>query len=412
MQPTKTHWASLLTLIVLGLGIPVLWLIAFGMGVSSLVNLFTGESSPAAEMIGAASFFFLGLTLCASAWFVLQKVLKREQADHFLHIPFAWWQAAVVIGLVVFGLGLGGVIALTEIAWLGWLTLPMLTILVIVAPIWLVFGMGSNGLETGPRWRFFAVFGLGLTAGPLLIILLEMAILIGGLIVTAVYLAVSQPTLLEELIQLAQTFSTITNEEEILNLLTPYITNPALIASALGFIAVIVPLIEELLKPLGVWVFAKRIESPAQGFVLGLLSGAAFALFESLNASADGSVGWAVIAGARAGTSVLHITASGLVGWGIVTAFKEKRIGRLVASYIAAVLIHGVWNAAAAGTGIAALGETVGRPEWLFMYAPALLCGLLVMGVGMFAVLLASNRKLKKVSQAAGEVTPEPLETA
>lgn len=412
MQPTKTHWASLLTLIVLGLGIPVLWLIAFGMGVSSLVNLFTGESSPAAEMIGAASFFFLGLTLCASAWFVLQKVLKREQADQFLHTPFAWWQAAVVIGLVVFGLGLGGAIAVTEIAWLGWLTLPMLTILVIVAPIWLVFGMGSNGLETGPRWRFFAVFGLGLTAGPLLIILLEMAILIGGLIVTAVYLAVSQPPLLEELIQLAQTFSTITNEEEILNLLTPYITNPALIASALGFIAVIVPLIEELLKPLGVWVFAKRIESPAQGFVLGLLSGAAFALFESLNASADGSVGWAVIAGARAGTSVLHITASGLVGWGIVTAFKEKRIGRLVASYIAAVLIHGVWNAAAAGTGIAALGETVGRPEWLFMYAPALLCGLLVLGIGMFAVLLASNRKLRRASQAAGEGTPEPLETA
>lgn len=412
MQPTKTHWASLLTLIVLGLGIPVLWLIAFGMGVSSLVNLFTGESSPAAEMIGAASFFFLGLTLCASAWFVLQKVLKREQADQFLHIPFAWWQAAVVIGLVVFGLGFGGVIAVTEIAWLGWLTLPMLTILVIVAPIWLVFGMGSNGLETGPRWRFFAVFGLGLTAGPLLIILLEMAILIGGLIVTAVYLAVSQPTLLEELILLAQTFSTITNEEEILNLLTPYITNPALIASALGFIAVIVPLIEELLKPLGVWVFAKRIESPAQGFVLGLLSGAAFALFESLNASADGSVGWAAIAGARAGTSVLHITASGLVGWGIVTAFKEKRIGRLVASYIAAVLIHGVWNAAAAGTGIAALGETVGRPEWLFMYAPALLCGLLVLGIGMFAVLLASNRKLRRASQAAGEGTPEPLETA
>lgn len=399
MQPTKTHWASLLTLIVLGLGIPVLWLIAFGMGVSSLINLFTGESSPAAEMIGAASFFFLGLTLCASAWFVLQKVLKREQADQFLHIPFAWWQAAVVIGLVVFGLGIGSVIAVTEIAWLGWLTLPMLTILVIVAPIWLVFGMGSNGLETGPRWRFFAVFGLGLTAGPLLIILLELIILILALLGVGVYLAVSQPSAADELMQLAQTLSTMTNEEDILNLLAPYITNPALIASALGFIALIVPLIEELLKPLGVWLFAKRIESPAQGFILGLLSGAAFALFESLNASADGSVGWAAIAGARAGTSVLHITASGLVGWGIVSAFKEKRIGRLAASYIAAVLIHGVWNAAAAGTGIAALGETVGRPEWLFMYAPALLCGLLVMGVGMFAVLLASNRKLRRAKE-------------
>ncbi|MCQ3938753.1 MAG: hypothetical protein DPW18_17155, partial [Chloroflexi bacterium] len=65
------------------------------------------------------------------------------------------------------------------------------------------------------------------------------------------------------------------------------------------------------------------------------------------------------------------------------------------AAFFASVLIHGVWNAAAAGAGIAAVGESIGKPEWLYNYAPAMLCGLLTMGVGIFAVLLASNRKLK-----------------
>ncbi|HNC09473.1 MAG TPA: PrsW family glutamic-type intramembrane protease, partial [Anaerolineales bacterium] len=91
----------------------------------------------------------------------------------------------------------------------------------------------------------------------------------------------------------------------------------------------------------------------------------------------------------------LHMTSSGLVGWGIASAFKEKRWGRLAGAYLSAVLIHGVWNACAAGAGISAIGESLGKPEWVFNYTPAMICGLLVMGIGMVAVVLASNRKLR-----------------
>ncbi len=395
MQPSKNNLGAFLSLIVIVPGIPVLLTISFLAGVSSLISLFSGGGDPAAEMINAAAFLFLSLALCVSAWFVLQKALGRAQADVTLNVPFAWWQMPLAAALVVAGLGFGGVIAFTEIAWLGWMVLPVLTVVVVAAPIWILFGIGSDGLGAGSRWRFFAVFGLGLTAGPLLIILLEIIALMLIVAAAGVYLAVSQPDALHEVMEVARFIQNETNEDRIFDLLIPYIANPALIAAGIGFIAVFVPLAEELLKPLGVWVFAKQIEHPAQGFVLGLLSGAAFALFESLNASADGSAGWAAIAAARGGTSILHITASGLMGWGIVSAFKENRIGRLAASYFAAVLLHGVWNAAAAGAGISVLGELVGKPEWMFLYAPALLCGLLVLGAGMLAVLLAANRRLR-----------------
>jgi hypothetical protein len=128
---------------------------------------------------------------------------------------------------------------------------------------------------------------------------------------------------------------------------------------------------------------------------MGILSGAAFALIESLNASADGTSTWPVIVSVRAGTSLLHMTASGLVGWGIVSAFRERRILRFFAAYFTSVTIHGIWNACAAGTGISSIGESIGKPEWLFNYIPAMLGGMFVLGVGMFIVLIVSNRKLR-----------------
>lgn len=386
----------MLTLVVIGLSILFFILVSLVTFIGSLIGLFNGEGNPVSEMIAAFAFGFNALLLGVCAWFVFQKVMGRETADLPFTFPFAWWQVFALAGMVFFGTFLGGLIALSETVWLGWFTLPLLTVIVIVPPIWLFFGLGSRGLEAGPRWRFFSVFALSMTLAPMLMILFEMIALFVGIVGAAVYIAVFQPGILRELSELPFILEAGGNEEALLALLAPYIANPYVIAAAIGYIAVFVPLIEELLKPLAVWLFARQIETPAQGFVLGMLSGAAFALFESLNASANGSTGWAVIVGARAGTSILHIAASGLVGWGIVSAFREKRYGRLIAAYFAAVLVHGVWNAAAAGTGIAAIGESVGKPEWLYAYAPALVCGLLVMGIGMISVLIASNRKLKQ----------------
>ncbi|HRJ75323.1 MAG TPA: PrsW family glutamic-type intramembrane protease, partial [Anaerolineales bacterium] len=253
-----------------------------------------------------------------------------------------------------------------------------------------------HGLELGARWRFFSIFGIGLPLAPLIMIVLEILVLVLGIFIGAVYIGISQPDMFAEIKSVADQLSVVTDEQVMINLLAPYLANATIIAIGLSYIAVIVPLIEEFFKPLGVWLFGFQIETPAQGFVLGLLSGAGFALFESLNASADGSMSWGAIVTARAGTSLLHMTASGIMGWGIVSAFKEKKYGRLFGAYLAAVLIHGVWNASAAGAGISALGESIGRPEWLFTFTPALVCGLLVLAIGMFAVLIASNRKLRE----------------
>lgn len=396
MQTKQTHWTSLLTLLIVGISLAFLILLAAVMGIASLLDLFSESGDPASSMIGAFAFGFIALLLVLCGWFVLQKTRSLEQADLPFKFPFALWHWAVILPLAGFSILFGGLITLAEFPWLNWLVLPILTILVIVPPIWLLFGTASNGIELGPRWRLFSILSLSMTVAPVIMVVFEIIILLVIIIAGVVYIAITQPDLVYELESMALMANENMSEEALLAWLAPYITNPYLIGTGIGYIAVIVPLIEELLKPLAIWLFARKIDSPSQGFALGVLSGAGFALVESLNASADGSTSWAVIVTARTGTSMLHMLTSGLVGWGIVSAFKEKRTGRFFAAYFSAFLIHGIWNASAIGTGISAIGESVGKPEWLFNYAPALLCGLLVLGIGVVTLLFASNRKLRK----------------
>ena len=416
MQKNKTHWTSISILIVLGLGTALMLLLTFGLGINSLISLFTAEGDPAGQMISAVAFGFEAVILLVCAWFVFQKTRGHEQAEALFKFPFANWQVISVIGIIMMAVVIGGVIAYAEIAWLAWITLPVLTLLVIVPPIWLLFGIGANGIELGPRWRIFGILGLSMTLGPLIMIVLEMILLLGVIIVGGVLVFIKQPAFFQEIMNLGKILKLETNEDVILNLLGPYISNPVVIATAVGYIALAVPLIEELFKPLAVWIFAKKIESPAQGFAMGLLSGAAFALIESLNASGDGSVSWSVIVSIRAGTSLLHMTASGLVGWGIVSAFREKRVWRFFAAFFTAVAIHGIWNACAVGAGLSAVGESIGRPEWLFKFIPAMLGGMFVLGIGMIPVLIASNKKLRNLPsspalppEGEGSLSPLPL---
>jgi hypothetical protein len=394
----KTHLPSVLTLIVVALGILFLLALAGIFAVSSLMLLFSGGGVE--EMIAAFAFGFESVLLLACAWFISQKARGQAAADQPYTFPFARWQVVPGIVIILLGIAIGGGIAATGIHWIGWLALPLLTVLVILTPIWLVIGFSSNGMQAGARWRFFAVLGLSMTVAPLVMVVLEIVFAAILVIAGSVYLVVTMP---DVILELSTTLQFLAEQPENIELaletLAPYLMHPAVMLAGFGFIAVLVPLIEELFKPLAVWLFARQIESPAQGFVLGGLSGAAFALFESLNMGANGSTAWAVVVGARIGTGILHVTTSAIVGWGIVSAFREKRFGRLLACYAGAVLLHGLWNAAAVGMMFSGIGALAGDAN-LSALVPALICVLLGMGVGMGAALIALNRRFRREEQA------------
>jgi len=180
--------------------------------------------------------------------------------------------------------------------------------------------------------------------------------------------------------------------QALLTILAPTITNPLIIISILVFAAVLTPLIEEAVKPAVIWVLGKHLRSPSEGFVLGALCGAGFAMLEGLMAVTGTTQMWGFGLAGRAAASLMHITSSGILGWGIASAQLEKRYWRLALTYLFSVSIHGFWNGSAIMAVYGALRMMVQNmqidiPSMLFMLG----------GVGMLfleLVLLLSSLPL------------------
>jgi hypothetical protein len=217
--------------------------------------------------------------------------------------------------------------------------------------------------------------------------------------------AASRPDIADELNRLVQRLLLSSGTPEtLLRQLRPYLLRPGVLYLILAIISGITPLIEEALKPVGLWLLARRRLTPAEGFVGGLLSGAGFAMFESLgNAAVFTGESWAAVTLGRAGTDLIHITASGLVGWALASAWRERRYLRLGATYLIAVFLHGLWNMISLSMGISPLVRMA--PENLppilrsTAVAPVALAVLIVI---LLVMLVGANARLRRAQPDPG----------
>lgn len=281
---------------------------------------------------------------------------------------------------------------------LAWLFLPPLLILVMGIPTLWLTSAARAGLPVESLQRGWGTASFSAVIGPALIILLEASLLVLALVAFGVWL-IGQPGLLTELQQLTETFTLQNDPTQLMELLQPHLEQPGVLAAGVAFIAVLVPLIEEAFKPLAAWLLAGRWLTPASGFSAGVLGGDMFALLESLgylaSAPAEGFVGFAL---ARSGTLLLHVATAGLVGWGVGSALGEGRYLRLAWTYLAAVALHGVWNAVGILPALEELPGVIGSLQgvaWIYPYALGALCVLLA------AILFGLNIHLRKPAQEA-----------
>ena len=121
----------------------------------------------------------------------------------------------------------------------------------------------------------------------------------------------------------------VPDTQSIINHLLPLVLNPVVIFLGFATISVLVPIIEESFKPLGVWFLSGQKITPAQGFGFGVLSGAAFGLFENLGNTSGAGTGWALLTTSRISTLLLHSFTAGLVGWALASAWTQRRFLRL-----------------------------------------------------------------------------------
>ena len=399
-QPEK-RWQTTLVLIFSALGIVYFLVQAFGVGVLWLVSLFdpqTGmaENIPNGLLVWAS--LLSALLLVPTFWLSLNHLRnkpiptwldgQRPYVKTLLLASLLVWPLVIVLGWLVAGRPGLAVYVLGPI-----------NILVAGIPVTWVYALAQRKLQAGPIARKWRIFGFSLTVSPVVIVLAEvlaLAVLGVAAVVLVLVLASLNPSFGQEVESLVQQMSSSQDVEVILQMLEPYLTRPVAIFGVLAVISGVIPLVEEILKPLALWGMAGRDLTDQEGFVAGLLSGAGFALLENLLyfANVVTAEDWLFMVIGRAGTGVLHMFGSGLVGWALARTWRNGKWPFLGLMTLLAVAFHGLWNALALLGGLGpslAYSPNPAFGQELLFYLPLILLFLIEVGA-----LVLINRHLRK----------------
>jgi hypothetical protein len=305
-----------------------------------LVWMLAGEGAPAgsetlpvAGMIGWGLGF--GVPLILHGWAGWQALPSRSFS------PSRGWLLWLVWMLLI---GLGAVVSL--VSWLPAVLLPLIHVLTMSFPPFILLWAVGGALEGKVgSWREVVVtmvsggsLGLGFS-------LVGEALVALGLIVAMIVVALLTPGGEQRILALANDLRNPAWLMDFTNL-AQLLLSPLVAVSLLGLFAIPVPLIEEAFKTVAAGVAARWVRpGAARAFLWGVAGGAGFALAENLfNGALGGTEGWAVGAVSRLGATVMHCATGGLVGWGWGQFWSRQRPWRLIGSYIAAVMVHGIWN--------------------------------------------------------------------
>lgn len=309
-------------------------------------------------------------------------------------------------------------ILLVPLAWLT--TLPFMSappaffkalfnILFVGIPAWWIVELGRRGLPRVTRQKQWGLINFGVFVTMPVVILVEIILLGAGAALLIGWLR-QQPEFAPLLDQVTNLL--VLNPQRI-DLLTyqlePLLKSPVVMGAVLLSFSLFIPMVEELLKPLALWIFIKRRWSPAEGFVAGMLSGAAFAFVESIiSLAAVSSAGWLTLAGGRAAAALLHITTAGFMGWALTSSWIDGKYVRIALTYVGVVLVHGAWNFLAVMVGLSAILDPFAFPALQSQseVAPWIMVAL---ALGLLALLIIINTKLKKSNPLPGLPPQLPL---
>ncbi len=342
LNKPKPHILSIFQFAFSGLGMLFLWGLALINVLSGILQLANGDQMSAAAMqfLVGGDFGVIGLLALPSTYFSFLRLIRRPIEATTRTTSRKWlaillvWPLILYLGWKLINAGSWAVV-LFPVA-------QVLAVLLIVMWMYLVAGMGLQKMSPQRNWGLLSAGMMGGTLLSMIAEVIGVIILISGFILLVFFI----PSLQNEVTRLANQISSIGNDiDALMRILTPYLSRPAVVITLVFSASVAVPLMEEALKPIGLWFLARKSLTPSEGFVGGVISGAGFAIFESLfNTAQLADDTWLLVSSMRFGTTLMHMLASGLVGWGLASAWTHRKYLHLAGAYLAAVILHGVWN--------------------------------------------------------------------
>jgi hypothetical protein len=275
---------------------------------------------------------------------------------------------------------------------------PIFHLLSIALPVYALVYILVGHISFGSKKRVWGVFSAGLMIGPALSIVAELVLVLFIVVIIGIFLGIN-PENLESFQRLLEQIQDAPDLDGLMFLIQPVARNPWTLVIGLVVLSVFVPFLEETFKSIGVWLVFDKLETSVQGFALGAVSGAAFALLESLGASITPDPTWWVGLSMRAVSGMMHILAAGVVGWGIAKARIEKRFLGMIGFYLLGMSIHSLWNTGAVLSIIGGLRLTISFENIDVFGAMIMIVGVCIlffMLVAMLGTMIFLNRKLAR----------------
>lgn len=388
----KFHWMSFLQalLSLLGLGAGLLGAAALlFLGLFSSSGATMGlQANTRALTAWAWTAVFLALPTLPSIYFAVMRLLGRPAAAGS-HRGLA--RASLALLIFPLALAVGHWTGKDDL--LSRLVFPAAAVLAAVLPIWWAVELARSHIRAGSPQRQWGVLNFALYFSTPLIFILEII----GFLLLAVLLglwAAADPDRLAGLQRFQRELLQSGGDlEAIRELYLPLLRQPWVVFGIYAGVAVVVPLLEELFKPLALWFLVGSNLSPAAGLALGAIAGAGFALPETLlNLAGSGAnPQWLGLAVGRVGTSLLHVGTTALTGAAIAAAWRTRKFHYLALALAASTAMHGLWNGLTITTGLAPLllPETVAP-----VLTIACTAGLVSLAAVFIALLALLNRRL------------------
>jgi hypothetical protein len=347
-QP-ESAWLRIAKVLTLLVGLAIIF---FGVMIGSLYLLLSLLSPQAVGNAplnsGTVGFSMFAVSLALGGALIFQAVSslsKRPSANVHLPPPSLFLVAFVVI--VVLGV---------LISWVGhisWVLFPIFYVLGIALPVGWVMSVVAKRLRqggTGITWRETILqisCGSFVTTSVALFLEFVAGTSLLALVIIAIMLTPGGSETLETLAENLQTPGWIDHPGNVEQILF----SPVVMVGLFLLMSVAVPLIEEMVKAVGVIFMSYRRPTRERALWWGLLGGAGFTLVEGLFNSnlAIGDMSWGILAPMRFGTTILHCTTGALMGLGWYGLLQQKQPLIWLKRYGQSVGLHALWNALSLG---------------------------------------------------------------
>ncbi len=397
--PFRLHVASLLQAILSGVGLALALLSAVGGLVLGITMSRAGDLISESQLQAFYGLTWVsgifGLAALPSLYQAVRRLLSPDRPQR--EVPDRFRLAS--LAMLVWPLTLASGYAVQQWDASLWLFLPLHTLATLL-PLWWLVEFARRQLRGGTAQRVWGSFNFALFVSNPLAVILELVGGLGALIALGMFLA-TKPEIARQIDALRSDLLTLQNDPAALQeLFTPFYTDPVILLVALVAIAGLVPLLEELLKPLAVWIMGGRKMSPAEGFVLGAIAGAAFAAQETLlSALSVPPENWLSVIVGRAGTGALHVATTALMGRAIAEVWNGGGWLRTLGTYLFVVVLHGLWNTFSVLSGFGQFfTDSSFLHQTLFLLGKVSVVFLVLLTAGFLSLLWYSNRQLSRAA--------------